>query len=160
MRTVKAFGTAVMKEDGSVTVDLHGRATFLMGVRDFIIQPNKNETFPKEVSLDITVKAAHRPKTNQQLGYYFGVIIPYAMKGFEAIGWPYMDEFRTDEMLRKQLFYTIIENPRTHEKQAFVKSLSAASLEEVSKFIDECVMFSAQELGIPIPPPSHDKLKM
>ena len=90
--------------------------------------------------IDLIVKKASHDKTQQQLGYFFGAVIPSLC---EVTG------YSTDEMygIAKKMYLT--RNPDTEKE--YVASLSQLNREEVSQFIDQCVNL-AWDLGANCPP--------
>lgn len=145
MRIAQAYGS-IKKSDHDVSMKVNGRLAFIGQMNDNILCGRN------ECAVIITVKEDSQPKTNKQLRYYFGVVVPYCMMGYRALGWDY-DKEKTDTELRLMYHHEEVTNTQTGENKKYIASLSKASKKDLIEFIDNCVRFAIQELGIMIPAP-------
>ena len=100
-------------------------------------------------------KAKGPSKTNEQLGYYFAVIIPTVYQQLKDDG---------NETFVVKIGPNFKEVPLTKDivdlllKEACAfpdnKSKAKMSMEDCSEFIDKCIWWSARWLGCVIPPPT------
>jgi hypothetical protein len=147
MPIVKSYGYLI-QVGHVVEMKVSGKQLFNRQLKELIIE-NKTSKVPVE----IIVKRIDEEKTNKQLGYYFGVVVKYAMTGYKSLGWLGMDEIKTDNELRMEGFSEVICNPSTGEMKKYSRSLSSASKKEVQDYIDWCIIYILTELGIEVPPP-------
>jgi len=89
------------------------------------------------------IRPIAKPKTSQQLGYYYAVILPTVHKqlldnGIECYGIP-VTEDQADAVLK---YYCNNDKPK-----------GLMTLEEASEFIDTTIRWAALKLGCVIPPP-------
>lgn len=147
MKTVKSYATIEIK-DGLPAIVIQGRQTFLNQVNDFLMNG------AKKILVEMTVKRIDPERTDKQMGYYFGVVVPYARTGFKALGWQ-LDLKQTDDELRKRFYSEEIPNTVTGEMLTFVKSLqrTKSSKEDLMEYIDRVIQFCAEDLDIIVPPP-------
>jgi hypothetical protein len=90
-------------------------------------------------------------KTNEQLGYYWASVVPTITKYFNenGIASARLTESDINEVLNKKFFYkeVVIDG----EMQRITRSKATASREEMSRFLEDVIMW-ANNLGIFIPP--------
>lgn len=108
-----------------------------------------------KVSKMVKIQASSmRTKTNQQLRYYWGVIIPRLTKFYNETGLCSMTITKADtnDILNQKFFY---EEVRVgNEVERVVKSKSGATKEQMRKFIDN-VLDYCTNLGVYVPPPMN-----
>jgi len=96
-----------------------------------------------------------RNKSQNQLGYYWGVILPALADFFNETGQCSMKISKSDvnEIMNRKFFYeeVIVDG----EMLRLPKSKSGATMEQMHKFIDN-VMDFCTNLGIFIPPPTDN----
>jgi len=92
--------------------------------------------------VELTVEKESEETTNLQYAYLFGVVV--AMTA-ESLG------YMKDEMIGVFKRKLLTKFPDTDRE--YVQSLTELNREEIAKFIDGCVMLSAQ-VGVVVPPPS------
>lgn len=149
MQTITATGIATRDEKGNIEFRIVGRKPFLKMVGDYLLE-QKNEC-----RVDIRLRRNTVEKTNEQLGYYFGVVCKYAQMGFAASGWEFMNKEKTDYELRMKFFFEEFPSPEGVRK--YPASLETASVIEVAELIDNAIMFCSMEFGIAIPPPDKNR---
>ena len=108
-----------------------------------------------KVSKLVKIQASSmRTKTNQQLRYYWGVIIPRLTTFYNETGLCSMTITKADtnDILNQKFFY---EEVRVgNEIERVVKSKSGATKEQMMKFIDNVIHYCTN-LGVEIPPPTN-----
>lgn len=91
--------------------------------------------------IEVCIKQRQKPKSQNQLGYFFGHII---LQMAEHFGY-------TDEEMYGILKHKFLIKFMDTEKE-YVQSLSELSRKETADFIDHCIRFGL-ELGVEIYPP-------
>lgn len=102
----------------------------------------------------VTVSRWIKPKTLPQLGYYFGVVLPY---------WAEHAGYTQDE-LHEQLKLAYLEpvlriSEFTGEERSIVPSLRDVNVEQMSSFLDRLVREAALQ-GIRLPPPNEKEFAL
>jgi hypothetical protein len=107
----------------------------------------------------LTVKPQMRTKTNPQLGYYFGVVLPYILQGFQDVGNNIPDTKEGIQLVHTLMKRRFLEpvciadaNGEIHEVEP---SLEDASKQETGEYIDKCIAFAAEFLNVAIPAPGE-----
>ena len=107
----------------------------------------------------LTLKPERRTKTNPQLGYYFGVVLPYILQGFQDAGNSLPDTKEGIQLvhtLMKRRFLEPIRiadaNGEIHELEP---SLEDAAKQEMGEYIDKCIAFALEYLNIHVPAPNE-----
>ena len=147
MRNVVAYGS-IKRNGNKADLSVAGKIAFNAQLIDMILNGRD------ECKVVITISENSEPKTNQQLKYYFGVVIPYCQLGFKALGW-LLDKGRTDFELRMMFHKEEVPNTATGEIKSYPASLSKCSKESLSEFIESVIRFASEELGVAIPPPGE-----
>ena len=100
-------------------------------------------------------------KTNEQLGYYWAVVLPAIQQALREQG-NEMSLAEINNMLNDMFFSTVKtiswvgKNGAQYVHQLKVKrSKSGATKDEFAYFLDKVIRWAAQELGIYIAPPVH-----
>lgn len=103
---------------------------------------NSTQTFSLIETLDVPKK----PKSQQQLGAIFGLIIETVKRSLDDRGWDICGSPWTREQIRACLYH------QYHVKFNTAKTLSKMEMAEVSEFIDSCYQWCAgSPWFIPIP---------
>ncbi len=152
MKHITAIAEIKRLDSGEIEFKVVGRSTFLKMVGDFILGSRTH------CEASVVVKKSAISKTNEQLGYYFGVVCHYVAQGFKTCGYEYMDFMKADYELRMMFLFEQFETPKG--VQRYPASLEQATIEEVAELIDNSIMFCAQEFGIDIPPPDKNRKKL
>lgn len=152
MQSITALAEIKRTAKGEIEFKVVGRSSFLKMVGDYILENRES------CQADVRIKRSSISKTNEQLRYYFGVVVHYALQGFRAAGFEFMDNRKTDIELRLMFFFDEYDTPSG--KKRYVSSLEAASVVEVAELIDNCIMFCSIEFGIAIPEPDKNKIKI
>lgn len=98
----------------------------------------------------IEIKKLSGDKSLRQLGYYYGCIIPTILD-FQGNQHTKKEVSKLHFELKEMFFFEETINTFTKQPQRQVKSLSEASLEEMSKYITDVIVFCNTELNIIIP---------
>lgn len=108
----------------------------------------------------VTCKKANDDKTNQQLAYYWGVILPTILKQLYADGYTKADYtiYRLHTELKTMFFYdeNILEKKEISIRVP--KSLAEASKDSVKEYIDNIIIWASSN-GIIIPEPKEELKK-
>jgi len=144
-QTVTGYGR-IKRIGNSVELKINGKIAFNGQLCDIILNGKP------ECGVIVTVKRNSEPKSNEQLKYYFGVVVPYCMLGLNALGWRF-DQKKTDQFLRKKFFVDEESNTETGEIESFPGELSKATILELSEYIEEIIQFAEEDLGVKIPQP-------
>jgi hypothetical protein len=113
--------------------------------------------FPEGQLVQVVVSKQTHPKTSAQLGYYYGVLLPFASQAFRDMGY---DEYPAGEVMGFEIGFA--NTPDTTDEilkrlYATHKGLAKPPLkrdmsdEEMSEFIDWVVRFLATNLGAVAP---------
>jgi len=111
----------------------------------------------KDGDYTLTLSKTVAGKTNEQLGYYFGVVVHTAFQqmlsdGNRSIMVHINDKFK-EIPLTEGVVDSMFKKIWADSKGCEVKSKADMSIEEHSELIDISIMWSAQYLGCQIPPP-------
>lgn len=120
-----------------------------------------------EKSRVLTVEVKSRAgKTNEQLGYYWSIVLPRVREGMREYG-NEMSLEETNQFLNEKFFCQVKTTSWTDKKGVQhvhvirkAKSKSGASKDQMSAFLDEVIRFANNELGIFIPEPVTDLLQV
>lgn len=111
--------------------------------------------------INVEVKSA-ATKTNNQLGYYWSVVIPAIQAGMREQG-NELSQPQVNEILNAKFFSKIKtvswvgKDGTQYVHQLEVKrSKSGASKDEMSYFLDQVIRWAGEELGVNIPPPTTE----
>ena len=109
----------------------------------------------KDGNYSLTLAKTVHPKTLAQLAYYYAVIVPTALKQMKADGNDTYGVKIGDKQKELPIDEDVVD---TILKQAcLVKGGKARmSQEEVSEYIDRCIMWCARYLGCVIPDPDKN----
>lgn len=104
-----------------------------------------------EVEVEISITRVDGKKSNQQLRYFYSVVLPIIKNGLEDLQGESLTKEEVIMFLKDKYFYE--EVPINNEFVKLPMSLSKATKEEVSKFISNVINFGNDILGINIPEP-------
>ena len=99
-------------------------------------------------------------KSNEQLGYYWAVIVPKIQAGMREQG-NELSQVEVNQFLNERFFCQLktiswVKNGAEFFAQIRKpRSKSGATKDEMSQFIDDCIMFANTELGVFIPAPNE-----
>ena len=139
---------------GDYRLNLNNRGTIIGKLVELHV---KNYDEFKEKYFDIVIRPVAVYKTNKQLGYWKGEVVPKAAWGFETAGWLGMTEEKAEKMLKEMYFTETVTNSDTGEYKTLTKSLADATKEEMINLIDKSVIFLSSELGIKCEDPEEFK---
>ena len=112
--------------------------------------------------VEVTIKPAGKEKTLKQLGYYYGVILPYICYGLIKAGNDFnishsADLEEIDIFLKEMFLKNGIELHTLHgEVIKGRSSLSASSKQETMDYLDDVIKFGTEDLGVDIPAPDEN----
>jgi len=118
---------------------------------------NEDIKLLSDCSVEIIVKRKVKSRSSNQMGYYFGVIVPMVREGLRDIGYVW-DNQTTDKFLREGFFYDEVVNPATGT--IFKKPLSLKEADgeittvRMMEICDEIIKYAAMELSVFIPEPN------
>ena len=108
----------------------------------------------KTITLQVT---SLRGKSREQLGYYWGVVLPTITDYLneQGLASARLTESDVNELMNRKFFYkeVVIDN----EMQRIARSKSSATVEEMKIFIEDVINW-ATNIGIFIPPPPVDDI--
>lgn len=99
-------------------------------------------------------------KSNEQLGYYWAVIVPKIQAGMREQG-NELSQVEVNQFLNERFFCQLktiswVKNGAEFFAQIRKpRSKSGATKDEMSQFIDDCIRFANTELGVFIPAPNE-----
>lgn len=101
----------------------------------------------KDKSYEVIIKEYKTSKTLEQLGYYWGVIIPYFME------WTGNTKEECDQILKEKL---VAPQEFIYESDVYEvrPSIAKMKVNEMSTYIDQCIIFLSSQ-GIAIPHPTY-----
>ena len=105
------------------------------------------------VEVEISITRIDSKKTNPQLAYFYGVVLPIIKQALEDLEGAVLEKEEIIWILKDRFFY---EEVRFGDE--FIKvhlSLSKAKKEEVRQFIDKVINFATEILGVNVPTPSN-----
>lgn len=97
-------------------------------------------------------------KSNEQLGYYWAVIVPKIQEGMREQG-NELSQVEVNQFLNERFFCQtkmiswVKNGVEFFARLRKPRSKSGATKDEMSQFIDECIRFANTELGVFIPEP-------
>jgi hypothetical protein len=98
--------------------------------------------------VEVTVRLAKKTRTNRQARYYFGVVVPLIA---EQCGY---DKQEMHELLAMR-FLRVEDDPVTGAPRR--KHTPDTDTREFAEYVDACIRFAAQELGVYIPSPNESE---
>jgi len=107
-----------------------------------------DELLPTDkVSYEVTIKEYKTSKTLEQLGYYWGVIVPYFME------WSGHTKSECDQILKEKL---VVPQEFIFEGDVYEvrPSIAKMKVNEMSAYIDQCIIFLASQ-GCAVPHPYY-----
>jgi hypothetical protein len=112
---------------------------------------------PDGAVFTVTISEHKQPKSLAQLGYWYGVLMPFAEQEFLAQGYDTLATLEVDletncttmDMTFKHLFGRATHSVIVPEKRVM-------SVDEMSHLIDFTVTYLAKKLGVCAPQPEHD----
>ena len=93
-------------------------------------------------------------KSNAQLGYYHAVVLPIGTLAFKEAGYTTITELEVHQHLKDMFLFTAVENEQTGDLIKIVKSMGDCTVEEVSRYITDCIDFIQSVLSFEVPPPT------
>ncbi len=90
-------------------------------------------------------------KSNPQLRYFFGVVLPIIKQAFEEMQGETYSKDDIVTLLKDMYFYEEIYSPLSETSIKVPMSLEHAKKSEVAEFIDKCVNFAKDILEVDIP---------
>lgn len=113
-----------------------------------------SKALDKSLGVKIEVSRIKPDKTTAQLGYYWGVVLPTILEKLYDDGYSraeYSIE-KLHEVLKMMFFYEEI-IPIGGDKIVRVsKSIAAASVDEMSNFLNDVIVWAGRDAGVEIPP--------
>lgn len=112
----------------------------------------------RAVNVKITTAAT---KTQEQLGYWWGVILPKVKEGLEAQGNEMKNLAEVNAFLNQMFFCnskTVVVKRGLNEYYYTIRtprSKSGATIDEMSDLIDKVLRFASNDLGVYIPAPNE-----
>lgn len=110
----------------------------------------KNEV---SVEVEMSFQPLNSKKTNQQLRYFFGVVLPIIKGKFEE---DTGESYTIDEVtsfLKSEFCYHEVWNPIEGKNDKVLCSLSTLSKKDCADFITKCINFAHDKLDIIVPEP-------
>jgi len=104
----------------------------------------------KSGAVDITYRPHGRSKSLEQLGYYFGCILPH-IKTFLLEQGNEFDIDEIDTMLKNKFMSVKKFNPFTASVEKIVYGKRTATIKEMSAFIENVLRYTSDSLGLYIP---------
>jgi len=122
---------------------------------------NQPKTFKLEVkatftgkSVKLTVETISSKRSVAQNNYYYAVIVPRCMSGYNRLGWQ-LNEVETHQKLAKLFLLEIKVNQQSGEVFEYVPSTADLTWERFSEYIEQCINYGAMELDEIIPYPDE-----
>jgi hypothetical protein len=112
---------------------------------------------PDGAVFTVEISEHRQPKSLAQLGYWYGVLVPFATQELRASGNNTLAELKVElettdhnvDMMMKQLF-------RDAHQLRGIPEKKNMSVEEMCQLIDFTVIWLATQLGVCAPQPEHD----
>jgi len=112
---------------------------------------------PDGAVFTVTISEHKQPKSLTQLGYWYGVLMPFAAQELRAAGYDSLATLEVDletnadttDLVFKRLFQSATHSKDLPEKRRM-------SVDEMSLLIDFTVTWLAKKLGVCAPQPEHD----
>lgn len=104
----------------------------------------------KDGAVDVDYRPHRRSKSREQLGYYYGCVLPLIRKRLKQDG----NDFTVDEIdafLKDRLFTVVKLNPLSGEMSKMVMLKRTANVKEMSDYLQKVIDFCQQELKLRIP---------
>ena len=112
----------------------------------------------KTGAVDIEYRPHRRSKSQEQLGYYYGCVLPIIRRRLKQDG----NDFSIDDVdffLKTRFFSDEKFNPFTGKLEKIVRLKRASNVVEMSEYITKVIQFSTEILGLHIPA-SEDYIAM
>lgn len=124
---------------------------------DAVVEGYKDGTL-----IEMTLKKSRPEKTNAQLGYYYGVLVPFAVEELREAGHDELFSIavgnmetgvETNKDTVDLLFKTLF---RAHKSLKHLPLKRSMTDEEMSQLIDFTLIWLAKNLGVAAPEPTKD----
>lgn len=134
---------------------------YIATVKDGIVNIQGRKGFDRDMlnfngeRILIKVSKYRKDKSQNQRGYYRGVVVPEILEGLVDMGWKRF-QLSLDivhEMLREKFLTTEIANEETGEFMKIIRHTEDLNMPEYAEFIQNCIDWSAEFLNIIITPP-------
>ena len=123
---------------------------------DMVLSQIKEKFGNKDQELQATISGYVREESDEQRGYFFGVVIPSAVKCYNDRGYK-ADKEQMYLLLKAKFFYETVDTPTGVETIPRSMKKGKATLAEVKEFIDQVVFHLFHEFGYQVPPPKKDR---
>lgn len=136
-------GTLVKKIDGTIQLD---------GNRD-LMQSYFTELLRGDNYCDVEICFIRNEdkKSNPQLRYFFGIVLPIIKQAFEEMQGESYSKDEVVNLLKDMYFYEEKYSPISQDTIKVPMSLEHAKKAELAKFIEKCVTFATEILNVSIP---------
>jgi len=130
-------------------------------LRDKLFDLLNNEDFFKYLShmVDKEVRMELRPAVKKgskeaMYSFYYGAIIPLAMRAYSDLGYELIDETQTDYLLKAEFAKGVMMTPEG--EQNYLLDKSKMTKERLTKYIADCLLHLEMNLGVKDPPNSEE----
>lgn len=127
---------------------------------DAIAELGKHYSATSETGIDkpfnITIKIEADSKTSAQVRYYYGVVLPTALRFFYEQGYTPSD-MNLDKLhifFKTEFLYEEVVNPLTEKITKVLKSVARLTIKEMTEYIELVIHWCARA-GMYIPPPMY-----
>ncbi|NLX97579.1 MAG: hypothetical protein GXY83_15535 [Rhodopirellula sp.] len=112
---------------------------------------------PDGAVFTVTISEHRQPKSLAQLGYWYGVLMPFAEQEFRAQGYNTLATLEVDLETNSATMDMTFKHLFQHATQSIiVPKKRVMSVDEMSHLIDFTVTYLAKKLGVCAPQPEHD----
>jgi len=151
-----------LKKMSSVKIELTLKkdekgVTLVMRNREFILSQCEQMFLKGIHEVDLTAELKRQTKpSNKQLAFYFREIIPKCVAGLKDAGYMGIDLSKAHDYLKDMFFCEILEGINS-DYIRIPRSLSTATSEELTEYIEKCITFITSELNVRIVSPDEYK---
>lgn len=117
---------------------------------------SKGEANGKPVDIVITLEELRNKRSSRANRYYWGVVVDLIARGLKDLGWE-PSKCRAEEVheMLKREFLTVDEHVRDGLFLRRTRSTKELDTKEFQEYLEHCCRFSAENLGVVIPPPGE-----
>lgn len=108
----------------------------------------------KSGPVDIRYRPFKRSKSLEQLGYYYGCVLPIIKKCMKRDGSDYTID-QIDALLKSMFMCDVIFNPLTKQTEKIIRTKRNSTVAEMSEYLQKVINFCAETWHVDVPPSEH-----
>jgi hypothetical protein len=108
-----------------------------------------------DCEVTIFIEKIYNKRSNSQNSYYWGVLIKCFTDGYYEMTGENITQAEAHEFLKQRFNSFEVVNEKTGQVEKFPKSTTALTTIEYMQYIEHCIKFCAEFLGVVVPLPNE-----